>query len=112
VKPETEFRRNLSQEDEVDVYCKKCASELAKAHYVPFTTKEFYERGSQGVLCPLWTKECGVCTDWQDCWRIADISSQSSEYPIPKLSVRKKVRKKELRKGSIDISDYEGFLGR
>lgn len=106
VKPVTKFRKNASQEDGLDVYCKDCASELIKSHYVPFTTKEFYERGPQGALCPLWAKECGVCVDWQECWRIKDIPPDSDQFPIPKRSTKKHKRGKKLRKGRIDADDF------
>jgi hypothetical protein len=83
-KPLEDFRKNKTQEGGYDLYCKKCASAIIKAHYVPYTQKDLRERGQQGALCPLWAKRCKKCFDASVCWRIADTSSMSDEYPVPK----------------------------
>lgn len=83
-KPLDEFRKNKSQEDGYDLYCKTCASDIIKAHYVPYTKKDLRERGQQGALCPLWAKRCKRCVDVADCWRINDFDLSSGEYPVPK----------------------------
>jgi hypothetical protein len=77
----TEYFRRNSTEDGLDIYCKTCASEIIKNHFLYFTRRDLRMKGSHGVRCPLWAEQCEICEELATCWRIAKIKPGSDEYP-------------------------------
>ena len=75
------YRHDKSQKDGFGVYCISCSKHMVNRHYVGFSDVDIKYQGEQGVLCPLWSPKCGVCTVLADCWRIAKINPNSIGYP-------------------------------
>lgn len=73
------FRRDHNQKDKLTVYCKTCASDLIKAHYVKYTAMDVRLKGDLGVICPLWTDRCEQCYKINTCWRIKH--NKPDDYP-------------------------------